>query len=61
MAKETTKGGIPDWNKKYDDLVDLGIASTYWKEILDVIKYFSSIDDFEKCQVLYDYYQKHKH
>jgi len=61
MAKETTKGNLPDWDKKYEDLVDRGIASTYWKEILDVIKYFSSKDDFEKCQVLYDYYQKHKY
>ena len=46
-----------DWIQKYNDVDRRGIASVYWKEVLDIIKYLEYREEYEKCQVLWDYYQ----
>ena len=45
-----------DWIQKYNDVDRRGIASVYWKEVLDIIKYLEYREEYEKCQVLWDYY-----
>lgn len=45
------------WIQKYNDVDRRGIASVYWKEVLDIIKYLEYREEYEKCQVLWDYYQ----
>jgi hypothetical protein len=46
-----------NWIQKYNDVDRRGIASVYWKEVLDIIKYLEYREEYEKCQVLWDYYQ----
>jgi hypothetical protein len=46
-----------EWIKKYNDVNKKGITSVYWNEILDIIKYLESKEEYEKCQDLWEYYQ----
>ena len=47
-----------EWTRKYKDVDKKGITSTYWNEVLDIIKYLESKEEYEKCQDLWDYYQE---
>lgn len=47
-----------EWQKKYKDVEKRGIASVYWKEILQIIKYLEHKEEYEKCQDLWDYYKQ---
>lgn len=47
-----------EWQKKAKDVEKRGIASTYWKEVLDIIKYLESKEEYERCQDLWDYYKQ---
>lgn len=42
--------------KKYRDIDRKGIASVYWNEVLDIIKYLEIKEEYEKCQDLWTYY-----
>lgn len=46
-----------EWIKKVKDVEKRGIASVYWDQILDIIKYLEYKEDYEKCQDLWDYYK----
>jgi hypothetical protein len=47
-----------EWTRKYKDVDKKGITSVYWKEVLDIIKYLESKEEYEKCQDLWSYYQE---
>ena len=46
------------WTRKYKDVDKKGITSAYWNEVLDIIKYLESKEEYEKCQDLWSYYQE---
>lgn len=48
--------GLAEMRKKCRDLEKRGIASPYWSEILDVIKWLEDLEEYETCQDLWDYY-----
>ena len=54
---EKEAGQEREWIKKYNDVYKKGIASVYWNEILIIIKYLESKEEYEKCQDLWEYYQ----
>jgi hypothetical protein len=43
--------------KKCNDLEKRGIASPYWSEILEIIKWLETIEEYETCQDLWEYYE----
>lgn len=46
-----------EWIKKYKDVDKRGIASVYWNEVLEIIKYLEYKEEYERCQDLWDYYK----
>jgi len=49
-----------EWQTKYKDVYKKGINSKYWPEILTIIKWLESREEYEKCDDLWKYYQEHK-
>ena len=43
--------------KKCRDLEKRGIASPYWPEILNIIKWLEDLEEYETCQDLWEYYK----
>jgi hypothetical protein len=48
------------WLKKYRDVYTKGVTSRFWPEILDIIKWLESKEEYEKCDELWKYYQENK-
>jgi hypothetical protein len=46
-----------EMRKKCNDLEKRGIASPYWSEILEIIKWLETIEEYETCQDLWEYYE----
>ena len=57
MATHDYEAKEKEWIKKYNDVDKRGIASVYWKEVLDILKYLEYKEEYEKCQDLWDYYK----
>jgi hypothetical protein len=49
-----------EWQKKHRDVYKKGINSRFWPEILDIIKWLESKEEYEKCDELWKYYQENK-
>jgi hypothetical protein len=45
-----------DFYKKYKDIDKLGVNSKHWTEVLEVIKFLETKEEYEKCQELWEYY-----
>jgi len=50
-------GGNAEMRKKCKDLEKRGIASPYWSEILEIIKWLEGLEEYETCQDLWEYYE----
>ena len=49
-----------DWQKKHKDVYKKGINSRFWPEVLSIIKWLESKEEYEKCDELWKYYQENK-
>lgn len=47
-----------DWKRKYEDVNHNGVASIYWPEVLNILKYLETKEEYEKCQFLWTYYRE---
>jgi len=47
-----------EWMKKYKDVDKKGITSTYWPEVLEIIKFLEKREAYELCQELWEYYKE---